>query len=422
MRIRRGPRFVVALAVLAAAASATSRGSWPWARLSDVPTARPIMVTNPFRIVSDTLQRGETVGALLARHGVNGLDLSRLGEGLRFDPRRLRAGLVFAVRRDATTDEATQIEVRPDDAQRLRFIRTSGGWTGEAVPIRWTTDTIRVAAGIESSLYDALDREVREATLDRAERLRMAYDLAEVNAWSVDFSRDIQTGDRFAAVVERLVSEDGEVRFGRILASELEVSGRRLLAFRHSTGGGKSSFYDQEGKALKRAFLAAPLEFRHISSGISRARFHPVLGRVRKHDGIDYAASTGTPVRASGNGRVLRAGWAGGYGNLVELQHSNGITTRYAHLRNIAPGLRRGMVVQQGQLIGRVGSTGLSSGPHLHYEFRVGGVPRDPRSMKFAAGEPLARSQMAAFEAERDRLLELLGRGRSVADPGVLAD
>lgn len=422
MRVRRGPRFVLALAVLVVAGVSMSRGAWPWAPLSRVPTASPIVVTNPFRIVRDTLHRGETVGTLLARHGVNGLDLSTLGEALRFDPRRLRAGLVFMVRRDARTDEAMQIEVRPEDAQRLRFVRTRGGWTGEAVPIRWTTDTIRVAAGIENSLYDALDREVREATLDRAERLRMAYDLAEVNAWSVDFSRDIQPGDRFAAVVERLVSEDGEVRFGRILASELVVSGRRLLAFRHHAGGGTSAFYGQDGKALKRAFLAAPLEFRHISSGISRARFHPVLGRVRKHDGIDYAANTGTPVRAAGNGRVLRAGWAGGYGNMVELQHSNGITTRYAHLSRIAPGLRRGMVVQQGQLIGKVGSTGLSTGPHLHYEFRVGGVPRDPRSMKFEAGEPLGRSEMPAFEVARDRLLELLGRGRSVADPGVLAD
>src|SRR5690606_23152301 len=145
-------------------------------------------------------------------------------------------------------------------------------------------------------------------------------------------------------------------------------------------------YYDVEGQALKREFLAAPLEFRYITSGVTGRRFHPVLKTYRRHDGTDYSASTGTPVRAAANGTIVRAGRAGGYGNLVEIRHRNGITTRYAHLRNFGDGMRAGKSVSQGEVVGYVGSTGTSTAPHLHYEFRVDGVPRDPRSMKFDAG------------------------------------
>ncbi len=406
----RTSRFVFALAVLATAMSFAARGSWPWARLSDVPTANPIVVTNPFRVVRDTLQRGETVSALLERQGINGLDLSSLARSLKLDPRRFRAGMIFSVRRDVSTDEPTHVEVRASSDQRLRFIRTSGGdWEGEAIPIRWVTDTIRVAGGIETTVYDAVDREIGEATLDRGERIRMVYDLAEVNEHSVDFQRDPQPGDRFAAVIERQVSEEGEMRFGRILASSLSIGGKDLKAFSYAENG-RAVFYDADGKAVKRSFLITPVAFRHISSGFSRARRHPVLGRIRRHEGIDYAANTGTPVRAAGDGIVVRAGRAGGYGNLVELRHLNGVTTRYGHLSSIASGLRAGVRVSQEQLIGRVGSTGLATGPHLHYEFRVNGVARDPRSIKSTAGAPLARAHMDEFTRDRDLLMRLLDR------------
>ena len=406
----RTSRFVFALAVLATAMSFAARGSWPWARLSDVPTVHPIVVTNPFRVVRDTLQNGESVSVLLARQGISGLDLGALARSLKLDPRRFRAGMVFSVRRDVATDEATHVEVRASSDQRLRFVRTSNGdWEGEAFAIRWTTDTIRVAGGIETTMYEAVDREIGEATLDRGERIRMVYDLAEVNEHSVDFSRDPQPGDRFAAVIERQVSEEGEVRFGRILASSLQIGGKELKAFSFANGG-RVEYYDADGKAVKRAFLVTPVAFRYISSGFSRARRHPVLGLTRRHEGLDYAANTGTPVRAAGDGIVVRAGRAGGYGNLVEIRHQNGVTTRYGHLSAIASGVRAGARVSQSQLIGRVGSTGLATGPHLHYEFRVGGVARDPRSIKSTAGAPLPRASMDEFAHDRDVLTRLLDR------------
>src|SRR5690606_6025210 len=152
------------------------------------------------------------------------------------------------------------------------------------------------------------------------------------------------------------------------------------------------------------------------------SRYHPVLKRYRRHDGIDYSARTGDPVRAAANGVVVRAGWAGGYGNLVELRHRNGITTRYAHLSWIPSTLRAGRSVRQGDQIGKVGSTGTSTAPHLHYEFRVNGVPRDPRTMKFDAGEPLGAQDRPGFEATRKLLAELLARGTGEAAATILTD
>ncbi len=405
---RRFPRFPLAVAVLGTATLFAARGEWPWQRL-DVPTAGAITVSSPFHIVRDTLHQGETVTTLLARHGVVGLDLSGLANALSFDPRRLRAGQEFSVRVGGVDDAATHVEFRTSPEERLQFIRTSNGsWRGESVPVRWDTDTIRLSASISTNLYNAIDDQVSDAILDRLERYNVVFALSEVFSYSVDFSRDIQVGDRFTAVIERLTSEEGDTRFGRVLAGEMDVSGKSVTAFHYGTGKG-AGFYDASGNALKRAFLAAPVEFRYISSGLSRARMHPVLGYARKHEGIDYSAASGTPVRAASEGVVSQAGRSGGYGNLIEIRHRNGIITRYAHLSKINAGVRPGARVSQGDLIGRVGSTGLSTAPHLHYEFRVNGVARDPRSVKMEAGAPLPKNQLTAFLDSRDHLRALLG-------------
>ena len=178
-----------------------------------------------------------------------------------------------------------------------------------------------------------------------------------------------------------------------------------MTAFRFEAGG-RPTFYDADGNSLRRAFLRAPVQFRRISSTFARARRHPVLGITRRHQGTDYAAAPGTPVMAAGDGVVLRAGRAGGYGNLIELRHRNGITTRYGHLRGFARGIRGGARVSQGQTIGYVGSTGLASGPHLHYEFRVNGVAKDPRRVELGNGAPIAdptarRSSASATDCGR---------------------
>ena len=400
--------------LLVAASAAALSGRWPWRRL-EMHVAPPIVVTaDSFTETLDTLRRGETLSELFARQGIEGLDVAALGRRAALDPRRLRSGLVFAFRRETPESEPTRITVRTTPAQRVSFRKGDEGWDTVVEPIAWQPETVRLEGSINNSLYEALDAQVGDDVLDSSERQRLAWDLADVYAWQVDFTRDIQAGDHFQVVIERLVSEEGEVRFGRVLASDLTMSGKSLTAF-HFERGQRTAYYDHDGKSLRRAFLRAPVQFRRISSSFARARRHPVLGITRRHQGTDYAANPGTPVMAAGDGVVLRAGRAGGYGNLIELRHRNGITTRYGHLRGFARGMRSGARVTQGQTIGYVGSTGLASGPHLHYEFRVNGVAKDARRVELGNGAPVGQADRAAFEQQRDSLLLLLKPRQAIA-------
>ena len=400
-------KLPLAVAVFAAAAFFTASGRWPWRRFdvaAPAVIAAPIASRAPARTeIVDTLRRGETLSELFARHGVAGVDLASLGGTL--NPRRLRAGLVFNFRRAAEDSAPDHITVRTSPEQRVKFRRVANGWSTEAEQIAWEPQVARIDGEINDNLYLALDAAIADAVLDEGQRAELAYKLADVFAWQVDFTRDIQKGDRFQVLFERLVSEDGEVRFGRILATDLEISDKHLTAFRFGRDG-QASFYDSAGASLKRAFLRAPVEFRRISSNFSSARFHPVLGRTRKHEGTDYAASTGTPVMSAGEGVVIRAGRAGGYGNLVEIRHRSGVTTRYGHLSRIQT--KAGARVSQGQQIGLVGATGLASGPHLHYEFRVNGVAKDSRKVNLGNGAPLEGRERQLFATERSKLAELL--------------
>jgi len=409
----RGIKLILAIAVLATAGWFALSGQWPWRRF-DVP-AKPVPAlmaeadaapeappVERWREVADTLRRGETLSALFRRQGVRGLEPGLLRREL--DPRRLRPGLVFSFRREAEDSAPTHIVVRTDAETRLRFVRDGGEWSTERDTIVWTPEIVRLSGDVGTSLYEALDSDVPDSLLAGPERMRLAWDIADIYAWQVDFTKDLQPGDHFQLLVERLRSEEGEVRFGRVIASDLSVGGRALTAFRFGRDGGRGAFYDAKGVSLKQAWLRAPVEFRRISSNFTRSRFHPVLGVRRRHEGTDYAASPGTPIMAASDGVVLRIGRAGGYGNLVELRHRGGITTRYGHMRGFARGLRKGAAVRQGQVIGYVGSTGLASGPHLHYEFRVNGVAKDSRTVKLPGGVPLEGKQRAAFQAERERL------------------
>ena len=400
-----------AVAVFTAAVFAAFSGQWPWRR--PMLAATPITISQSWLKASDTLRRGETIGELFARQGLLSLDVGRLHD-LGLDARRLRAGLVFNFRRAAGEEEPSRVEVRTGPEERVRLEREEAdtGWDLERETILWTHETVRVAGFIGSSLYASLDSAVPDEILEAGERMKLAWDLADVYAWSVDFSRDLQPGDRFATVIERRVSPEGEVRYGRVLAASLELSGKTQTAFRFGQDG-REGFYDASGASLRRAFLAAPVEFRRISSRFSRARFHPILRTYRMHAGTDYAAAAGTPVMAAGDGTISTAGWSGGYGLMVEIRHRNGVTTRYAHLRALGRGLSRGSRVSQGETIGYVGSTGLATAAHLHYEFRLNGAPQDPRRVRIEEGPPIAPAFRPAFDEQRDgyaRMLRLPAR------------
>jgi murein DD-endopeptidase MepM/ murein hydrolase activator NlpD len=399
-------------------------GRWPWHRLAPRPASPAELPPTPpaYTETQDTLHGGETLSDLFGRHKIT-LDFARLDPALLLNPRRVRAGLIFNFRQPLGDSIPNHISVRTSPEQRVVFTRISDRWDAAAQPIRWQTQETRIEGVINNSLYEALDAGVADEQLDSGNRQRLAWDLADVYAWQVDFTRDIQPGDSFRVVFERRVSQDGEVRVGNVLASDLTISGKRLTAFRFGgVAAGSALYYDADGGSLRRAFLRAPVEFRRISSNFARRRFHPVLGLTRRHEGTDYSAAPGTPVMAAGDGIVLRAGRAGGYGNLIELRHVNGITTRYGHLRGFARGIRRGVRVVQGQTIGYVGSTGLATGPHLHYEFRENGIAKDSRRVTLGTGTPVPARDRAEFEKERDRLLLLLEQsGAPASEPSAIA-
>ncbi len=269
------------------------------------------------------------------------------------------------------------------------------------------TTALRVTGQIASSLYDALDSAVADSLLPTVQRRALAWAIADVYDWEVDFNRDIRPGDRFDVLIERLESPEGERRFGRILAARVDVARTPSYAFYFDAEAAGRGFYDERGRSLRRAFLRTPLEFRRVSSRFG-GRFHPLLRQWRSHQGTDYSAAFGTPVRATADGMVTKAGRDGGYGNLVEIRHLNGIRTRYGHLSGFARDIRVGARVKQGQWVGYVGSTGLSTGPHLHYEFIVNGRPTNPQRRDAGPAQKVPDRLMAAFDSLRIRLLAQL--------------
>jgi murein DD-endopeptidase MepM/ murein hydrolase activator NlpD len=388
-----------------------TRDAWPWRR--PPLTAAPLVITTPFTEWADTLRRNETLSQLLARAGVTGADqVGLLAAARGLNVRRLRAGTVFHVRRNDRDSIVERVMVRAAPERRvwLRRAPADSGWRETVETIPWTVTRIRIAGRIESSLYEAIEDAVPDAVLPHGERVELAWALADVYDWEVDFTRDIRPGDRFTVVIDRLESPEGRHRFGRIWAARVEAARQPNYAFYFEADSMPGGFYDEQGRSLRRAFLRAPLKFRRISSRFG-GRFHPVLKRWRSHQGVDYAAAHGTPVRATATGVVRRAGRDGGYGLLVELGHVNGIRTRYGHLSRLA--VRPGARITQGETIGYVGSTGLSTGPHLHYEFLVGGRPTNPRRADQGTGTPVPEAHEDAFAAASARLRAQLDHPRS---------
>jgi murein DD-endopeptidase MepM/ murein hydrolase activator NlpD len=312
---------------------------------------------------------------------------------------------VFHFRRPLTDSVVDRMMVRLGPERRLWYTRGDSGWSEREETIPWAPERLRVVGRITTSLYDALDSAIPDSFLPAGERQALAWAIADVYDWEVDFTRDVRAGDRFEVLFDRLVSPDGERRFGRIEAARVDVAHSPTYAyyFTGDAGTAADGYFDDAGRSLKRAFLRAPLQFRRISSRFG-GRLHPILHTQRMHEGVDYAADYGTPVRATADGIVTRAGRDGGYGNLIELRHANGIRTRYGHLSAFARGLRVGQRIAQGETIGYVGSTGLSTGPHLHYEFLINGRATNPLRTAAGAGAPVPAGLRAAFDSVRAHL------------------
>jgi murein DD-endopeptidase MepM/ murein hydrolase activator NlpD len=382
-------------------------------RLGGLRTAPAIVVAGaPAVTVADTLRSGETVSQLFQRHSVTDVDWAAVAHAVaNFQPARLRAGLTFLfTQRGSAAPQA--VAARVSRGQRLILTRVADHWDAAVETIPWRVEPLVVEGAITrdaSSVYQAMDAAVPDSALPRAERNQLVWSLADVYDWEIDFSRDLQPGDSIRVVAERLVAPGGETQFGRIMAARIELRGKPLYAFRYDRGD-TSEFYDETGHSLRRAFLHNPLRFSRISSRFSLSRWQPILHYYRPHLGTDYAAELGTPVRAIGDGVVIFAGREGGYGNLIEIRHPNGVQTLYGHLDHFARGIHAGLRVMQGEEIGYVGSTGLSTGPHLHFEVRQNGRAVNPlRVLGGAApGAPISTARRAGFEQEKQRLLPLL--------------
>lgn len=369
----------------------------------------------------DTVARGESLVSVLARGGISEI-LAR--EALRaaktLDPRRIPAGMAVNVRTVADDTLPSEVILTLAVDRLLHIRRTDSGWTAAEERLPWKTDTIVVAGVIHTNLYDAVDSAARNVLPFDARKM-LTWSLADIYEYRVDMSRDLQVGDSFRVLAERSVGPQGAVRIGKVIAAVMNLSGTTTEAVRFHSARVGGDFFDQNGKSLRAGFLRAPVQFRRISSGFGM-RKHPILGVWKKHQGTDYAASAGTPVRAIGDGTVIRAGWGSGYGNVIEIRHANGFVTRYGHMRAFAKGIHVGSRVTIGSTIGYVGMTGLATAPHLHFEVLVKGVQRNPRlALRNASSDPIPAGERVAFADARTRMLALLESPALLAsaEPGV---
>jgi murein DD-endopeptidase MepM/ murein hydrolase activator NlpD len=352
------------------------------------------------------MRRRETLVSALAAQGVSAAETHEITRAMRpfFDFRRARPGDRFRVERGADGSlAALRYERSPLEAYEAH--RGAEGWEAERAEPALERQRSRLAGVVKSNLY--------EAVRALGERSSLADDFAAIFAWDVDFSRDVRRGDEFSLLYERLYTDrDGEepvyVGPGRILAARYTSRGRVHRAVYFETEEGRGSYYRPDGSAVERSFLKAPLEYRRISSSYAASRLHPVLKIRRPHFGIDYAASTGTPVWSVAGGEVIFRGRVGGFGNLIKVRHEDGYVSYYGHLSRFARNLRVGQRVQQKQVIGYVGMTGLATGPHLDFRMQRNGKYVNPSSVRIASTLPISQEMRVAFSGVRDALfLEL---------------
>ena len=359
------------------------------------------------------IEAGETLDVFLARGGVSTADIRRLLDVIRPYADWMAPHEAVEARFHRWPGEAPErIELKVDRDLTLDMSVEGAHWEVTVDSVVATLDTVVVSGALRSSLYSAALAGDADA-LSTREKAALPGLLADVYAWQIDFYRDPRPGDAFRVALVRETRPDGSLRRSTVIAAEYANRGRLHQAYRFAPLEGASALYvDDQGTSLRGAFLRAPLDLVRVTSRFASDRYHPVLGSYRSHEGVDYGAPAGTPVRATGDGRVVRAGWAGDFGLLVEVEHGSGIRTRYAHLGGIADEVHVGGSVLQGEVIGAVGSTGLSTAPHLHYEFRQRGRALDPSSVDIPVERPIAEAEAGRFAEARSAARAVLGRSR----------
>lgn len=352
-----------------------------------------------------TIRSGDTLDQLFRKHD---LDIGHLTMIARLDAakaqfRKIKPGDVFEI----THDEGQLISMYSELSltSALKVDKLKSGFAAEIVerPIEIRK---RLAYGvIQNSLF--------ESAVDAGLSDKLIMNIAGIFAWDVDFVLDIRSGDNYYVQWEE-IWQDGEfVTDSEIIIAEFNNNGRTHQAIRFTDDTGRTDYFTPDGHSVRKAFIRAPVDFTRISSNFNPNRRHPILNRIRAHRGVDYAAPRGTPIRASGDGKVIHRGTKNGYGNAVILQHGGNITTLYAHMSRFAAKARIGSRVRQGQTIGYVGATGLATANHLHYEYRINGVHRNPRTVKLPKADPIAEKYRDQFLAAAGPILKELEQFKS---------
>jgi len=353
-----------------------------------------------FSTIEVVVSRNDTMDRLFRRFELNLADLATL-RGLpelrsQFD--RLKPGeLLRFMHRGG---ELVALERKLSDSETLKVTREANGFSSDVLENPLEIRTRTASATIHSSLFQA----AADADLDD----RIAIELADIFQYDIDFVLDIQAEDRFTVVYEEVFQDGILLRTGNILAAKFVNEGREYRAIRYVDTQGHAEYYSPDGRSLRKAFIRAPVQFSRVSSRFNPSRRHPVLNTIRAHRGVDYAAPVGTPVRAAGDGRVKFVGRQGGFGNVIELEHGSGVVTVYGHLSRFASQLRRGQHVDLGQVIGYVGMTGLATGPHLHFEYRVRGVHKNPQTVPLPDAQPIPASDSERFLTSTAALVNML--------------
>ena len=336
--------------------------------------------------------QGDSLGQMFRRHDLSLHDLSAMVKlpDAAYYLRMLNPGNEILVTHE--TGQVQSLDREIDDFRALRIVRTSDSFSAALIERPVETRAAGAHGIIERSLFAA----AQDAGMADPVIMKMA----EIFQWDIDFLKDVRAGDEFTVIYEELWREGEKLKNGEILAAEFINRGTPYRAARHTDANGVVDYYTPEGRSVRKAFIRAPVDFTRISSTFDLARRHPLLNSIRAHRGVDYAAPSGTPVRAAGDGTVSFRGARNGFGNTIMVEHGGKITTLYAHLSRFAD-IRVGSRVQQGQTIAYVGMTGLATGPHLHYEYQVNGVHRDPQTATLASSEPvyLANADLAAFQS-----------------------
>lgn len=402
-RLPRG--LVVAGALLLAALSVVLRlVQGPEPRVRPEAAEFAPAAAEPFTVTAcDTVRRGDTFSSLLLRNRVSVQDIGRILERNRelqfFSPRQLRPGQVLNVTRDEYGRfDRLRIEISPEEI----YIFEAKDDSLLAYPEDIDRELrLRKLAGEIHSTFD-------EAVLAAGGDLKLALRMADLFEYDVDFCTEVQRGDHFNLLVEERFANGRFLGFGEVLYGEyLGSQANSEAVYFKPDAARKGGHYDREGKALKKSFLKSPLNYRRISSTYAAKRFHPILKKWRPHHGVDYAAAAGTPVVAIADGTIEQAGWRGGYGRVIEIQHRGKIETLYGHLSRFANGIRGGSSVRQGQVVGYVGMSGLATGPHLHFEMRQNGDRIDPMTLKNIPAEPIEPGAMDRFHEWTQELADL---------------